>query len=156
MPEVKIRDLDPDVHQRLIELAKRNGRSMEAELREMILEAVGTELDAHAWKRAGFDEVHEVLAGSLYEVWVNRRYFRISVTRTILGGGPAWNSTIDECTDGDPFGANGPRLWVHRSDVPQRLLGRSRDMALRDAVRWLAEYAGVNDVDDVDDVEPDV
>jgi len=45
---------------------------------------------------------------------------------------------------------------VHRSDVPQRLLGRSRDMALRDAVRWLAEYAGVNDVDDVDDVEPDV
>ena len=43
MPQVLIRDVEPAVIQRLKERAKRNGVSMEAELRSILLQASGIE-----------------------------------------------------------------------------------------------------------------
>lgn len=55
MPDAKIRDLDENVYRRLQERAQINGRSMEAELRLIVADAVASQVTAADWEAAGFE-----------------------------------------------------------------------------------------------------
>jgi len=148
MTDIKIRDLDDDVLEKIRERARENGRSMEMELRLIIADAVGTGVTSALWRSAGFDEVAEVHPGRAYEVWADSTCYRISITRKIVGGSSLeWNSSIDQIYVRDVFGneADAQRIWIRPIGIPQRLLGSSAELALRDAIRWLSEWAGVDE-----------
>jgi hypothetical protein len=145
VPDVKIRDLDPEVFRRLQERAYGNRRSMEAELRMIVAESVASHVTADDWEGSGFEEVDEIVPGRLYEAWADSVCYRIAVTRPIVtGSSVAWNSSIDMLHVSNPFGTEEEqrRIWVRPVGIPSRLLGDTPDMALRDAMRWLGNWAG--------------
>ncbi len=95
------------------------------------------------WESFGFEEVHEIVPGKIYEVWAASRNFRIWIRKRIYGGSTLpYDSTIDESIDFD----RGLKVWTNAIHVPNRLLGQTAESALRDAARWLATYAGVDPV----------
>jgi antitoxin FitA len=59
MPQVLVRDIDPDVFDRLKERANQNGRSLEAELRLILKEAAGKP----ATVTAELEQVRELFKG---------------------------------------------------------------------------------------------
>jgi transcriptional regulator with XRE-family HTH domain len=107
-------------------------------------------VDAKDWKRAGFDQVDEIVPGRHYEVWGDHRQFRVLITRAIeRGSSIRWNSSIDEAVSiPDPTSEYGERLrvWTSPVDIPARLLGDTPAMALRDAMRWLADWGGFDEI----------
>ena len=139
-PDVKIRDLDRDVYDRLTLRARSNHRSVEAELRLIVADAVRSSSGAGDWEAAGFDEVHEIVPGRVYEVWVNSECYRIFITRSIVGSRPEWNSCIDHVLAKNPTASdeNARRIWVQATDGPARHPAESAAFALRDAIMWLA------------------
>lgn len=166
MADVKIRDLDPTVYQRLQERARTNGRSMEAELRALVAESLSSDVTSDDWARSGFEEVDEIVPGRLYEAWADGVCYRIAVTRPIVTGSTIhWNSTIDMLYVADPFGDEEQRrrVWIRPTGIPSRLLGDTPDMALRDAMRWLGDWAGFDEMGrarkraaDAEDMDPEL
>lgn len=98
---------------------------------------------------AGFEEVHEIVPRRLYEAWADGVCYRIAVTRPIVtGSSVAWNSSIDMLDSPNPFAETQEqrRIWIRPFGIPSRLLGDTPDMALRDAMRWLGEWAGFDEM----------
>ncbi len=147
-PDVKVRDLEPEIYERLRQRAKAHNRSLEAELRLILAEAAAVGgVSAEVWEAAGFDEVDEIVPGRLYEAWANHECYRIAVTRAIVTSSTIrWNSSIDHLFVKDHLGDEDAAraIWTRPFDIAARLLGDTPEMALGDAVRWLAEYAGVS------------
>jgi hypothetical protein len=150
MTEIRVRNLDDAIAEALEAAAKHAGRSLESHVREILKEASRAGLGdfplASDWVRSGFDEVHELIPGRQYLAWAAMIPYRITISRSLTGEEPEWNTVIEEgvhVTDPD-----GERLsvWARATDVAQRLLGTSPGMALRDAIRWVSEYAGVDAV----------
>ncbi len=150
MAEIRVRNLDGPVTEALEAAAKHAGRSLESHVREILKEAsragFGDFPLASDWVRSGFDEVHELIPGRQYLAWAAMTPYRITISRSLTGEEPEWNTLIEEAVVIPD--AEGERLsvWARATDVAQRLLGTSPGMALRDAMRWLAEYAGVEAV----------
>jgi hypothetical protein len=100
-----------------------------------------------AWEDAGFHEVDEIVPGRLYEVRVPIRWFRIAVTRSITASVTPWNSVIDELVDFHTD-VEGRRervgVWTNVLGSSDRHLGNDAESALREAMHWLSEYAGVD------------
>lgn len=143
--EVKIRNLDEATLERLRVRAVDEGRSLESLLRSILTDAVVDEVTSEDWKAAGFEQVDEVAPGRLYEAWADGVCYRIAITRPILRGSSiAWNSSIDQLCAGDPFDSDEEtrRVWFRPTGIPSRLLGDTPEMALRDAMRWLGNWAG--------------
>jgi hypothetical protein len=72
--------------------------------------------------------------------------YRITITRSVTGEDPEWNTLIEEAVQVPDRDGAALSVWARATDVAQRLLGTSPGMALRDAIRWVAEYAGVDTV----------
>jgi len=152
MTDLRVRDVDDDVVEEIRKRARRNQRSVEGELRAMLEEAVGRPAQglptADDWARAGFSQVSELVPGRQFEVWAESRHFRILVTRPILtGSSVAWNTSIDECVVvDDPDEPSGWRyVWTSPAGIPARHLGATPALALFDAMRWLADWAGFDE-----------
>jgi hypothetical protein len=149
LSDIRIRNLDPDVSAALDGLAAGEGRTVEAYLRELIKDAVRTRIrdfpTASEWVRAGFGEVHETVPGRQYLAWANMRQFRISLTRSLTGEDPQWNSEIEEAHEIEIADHRLP-VWARAIDVAPRLAGETAAMALRDAIRWIADFAKVDAV----------
>ncbi len=145
-----MRNLDDTVAEALEAAAKNAGRSLESHVRELLKEASRAGLGdfplASDWVRCGFDEVHELIPGRQYLAWAAMTPYRITISRSITGEEPEWNTEIEAGLQ--ILGPDGERLsvWSRATDVAQRLLGTSPGMALRDAMRWTAEYAGCDAV----------
>jgi hypothetical protein len=150
MTEIRVRSLDPDIARELEAAAKSTGRSLESHVREILKEAaragVGDFPGAADWDRAGFDEVHELIPGRQYLAWAAMTPYRITIMRAVTGEQPEWNTLIEEAVGIDDPDGERVSVWSRAVDVAQRLLGTSPGMALRDAIRWLAEYAGVDTI----------
>lgn len=140
-PDVKIRNLDQPTYDLLKSRADAEGLSMESLLREIVAGAVGSGgVSSEDWKSSGFDEVDEVLPGRLYDVWALGDHYRIYIGRGILGGSSVkWHSEFDK-----EVVINGERVWTTPTGVPSRHFGDTPDEALRDAMRWLAEWGRFN------------
>jgi hypothetical protein len=112
---------------------------MESLLRDIVADAVGSGgVSAADWKRAGFDEVDEMTPGREYDVWALGDHYRIRIGRGILGGSSVkWHSEFDKEETID-----GKRVWTVPPGVPSRHFGSTPDEALRDAIRWLADWGG--------------
>jgi len=103
-------------------------------------------VDAEDWLRFGFDEVYEIVPGRLYEVWGDFRRFRISITRAIERGSTIpWNSSIDEAVRA-PLGDESVEVWISPAGIPARLRGETPTEALRDAMHWLADWGGFDEI----------
>lgn len=101
--------------------------------------------DGETWKRAGFEQVDEIVPGRIYEAWADGRLFRIAITRAIGRGSTIhWNSSIDESVlIPDPVREHERlRVWSTPIDIPSRLLGDTPTAALLDAMRWLGDWGG--------------
>lgn len=148
--DLRVRNVDDEVGAALQRLAESEGRTVEAYVREVVLkDAVRMRVrgfpTAAEWERAGFDEVHELLPGRQYIACAGRREFRIALTRALTGELPEWNTEIEEAEVIDIDGRS-IKVWTRATDVPARLLGDSPAMALRDAMRWVGDYAGTDTV----------
>lgn len=146
MADLRVRGVDEEIVDSLKRLAEANGRSLESELRYRLEEFGRARLaefpSAANWLRAGFDDVEEVIPGYQYIAHAaGLRSFRIALTRSMTGQEPEWNTEIEESVDID-----GRSCWVRAIDVAQRLNGATPAEALRDCIRWLAEYAGVDTI----------
>lgn len=144
-PEVKIRNLDVETLERLKARAALEARSVESLLRSIVTDAVGDPVTADEWATAGFEEVDEIVPGRLYEAWADRVCYRIAITRPIVrGSSQPWNSSIDQLHVRDPIGneEDSQCVWVRPMGIPSRLLGDTPELALRDAMRWLGDWAG--------------
>src|ERR1700678_181010 len=147
MAEVRVRSLNDDVVEALEAAAKRLGRSLESHVRELLKEAArcgtGQFPLASEWIRAGFDEVHELIPGRQYLAWAALRVFRVTISQSLTGDDPEGNTEIEESARLDTDNQSGSTLvWSRATDVPRRLLGTTASAALRDAIRWIADYAG--------------
>lgn len=149
LTDVRIRNLDPDTAQALDGLANGEGRTVEAYLRELIKDAVRARVRdfpiASEWVKCGFHSVYELQPGRQYIAQAGSREFRITLTRSITGDEPEWNTEIEESTLID-LGERDVLMWTRAANVPQRLVGDTPAMAIRDAMRWVADYAGVDPV----------
>jgi hypothetical protein len=149
MTDVRIRNLDSEVATALEGLAEGEGRTVEAYLRELIKNGVRMRIrdfpTASEWDRAGFGEVRELVPGRQYTAWAGQSEFRITLTRVLMGEQPEWNTEIEEARELE-VGGQQLSVWVRATDVATRLLGDSPPMALRDGMRWVADYAGVDAV----------
>jgi hypothetical protein len=150
MTEIRVRNLEDSIARELEAAAKNAGRSLESHVREMLKEAsragIGDFPVASDWVRAGFDEVHELIPGRQFLAWAAMRPYRITIARSLTGEAPEWNTLIEEAVHvADPDGER-RSVWARATDIATRLLGTSPSMALRDAMRWIAEYTGVEGV----------
>jgi hypothetical protein len=150
MTEIRVRNLDDAVAEALEAAAKHAGRSLESHVREILKEAsrsgIGDFPQASDWVRSGFDEVHELIPGRQYLAWAAMTPYRITITRSVTGEDPEWNTLIEEAVQVPDRDGTALSVWARATDVAQRLLGTSPGMALRDAIHWVAEYAGVDTV----------
>jgi plasmid stability protein len=145
--DVRIRNLDPNVAAALERLAESDGRTVEAYLRELIKDAVRTRIrdfpTASEWDRVGVGKVQELQPGRQYLARVGDRDFRITLARAVTGEQPEWNAEIEEPRTirvrGDTI-----QVWARGADAPRRTLGDTPAMVLREAMRLIAERAGVN------------
>lgn len=107
-------------------------------------------VDGDTWKRAGFEQVDEIVPGRVFEAWGDGRRFRISISRAIARGSTIrWNSSIDEAIGiPDPTSTRGEalRVWTSPVGIPARLRGDTPTEALLDAMRWLAEWGGFDSI----------
>jgi hypothetical protein len=74
--------------------------------------------------------------------------YRIAITRTITSGSSVrWQSEIDQLYVRDYFGSeeDARQTWIRPTGIPSRLLGDTPEMALRDAMRWLSDWAGFDE-----------
>lgn len=146
MSDLKIRGLDDEVVDVLKRAAAQNGRSLEAELRiriEATARAVSDEFpSAVDWIQAGFNEVHVLISGYQYIVEASGlQSFRVTLVRSLTGSVPEWNTEIEET---EKIGEL--HIWARAINVAARLNGDTAAIAMRDCIRWLAKYAGVDDL----------
>jgi len=145
-PDVKIRGLDEATYARLKARAQAEGSSMESLLREIVAEAV-IDTSESDWVQIGFDEPDEIVPGRFYSVIAAGRHFRIMVTRALDERSTKWNSDIDELVEIEFVVDNSKqrvRVWTNPLGIADRHLGDTAEMALRDAMHWLADYAGID------------
>lgn len=150
MREIRVRNLDDAIAEALEAAAKHAGRSLESHVRELLKEASRAGLGDFPlpsdWIRCGFDEAHELIPGRQYFAWAATTPYRITISRSLTGEEPEWNTLIEEGVQVPDRDGEILSVWGRATDVAQRLLGTSPGMALRDAIRWTAEYAGVDAV----------
>ena len=143
MTEIRVRNLDDAVAEALEAAAKHAGRSLESHVREILKEAsrsgIGDFPQASDWVRSGFDEVHELIPGRQYLAWAAMTPYRITITRSVTGEDPEWNTLIEEAVQVPDRDGAALSVWARATDVDQRLLGTSPGMALRVAIHWVAE-----------------
>lgn len=150
MTDIRVRGVDDEVVEALRRSAEANGRSLEAEVRYRLEQAGRSKRadfpTAIDWVRFGFDDVLELLPGFQYLVYARMQPFRITLTRSLTGGDPEWNTEIEEVTI-----LERASVWTRATDVGTRLRGETPAIALRDCMRWLADYAGVDAISRIRD-----
>jgi plasmid stability protein len=146
--ELKIRNLDDVTIRRLKTRADEAGISVEALLRALVTDALADDVTAADWADAGFDQVDEIVPGRLYEVWADAICYRIAITRPVVQSSKIrWGSSIDQLLSPDfGSGRDAHHLWIRPFGIPQRLIGDTPELALRDAMHWLANWARVDEI----------
>jgi hypothetical protein len=140
-PDLRIRNVDTLTHERLVARARASGRSVEAEMRVLLADALGNSsaVAPADWERHGFEQVEEIVPGRVYDAWALGEHYRISISRAVLNGSMPWSSEIDKV---ESIGSE--RVWTSPTGIPARHFGATAEVALRDAMRWLAEWGGFN------------
>jgi plasmid stabilization system protein ParE/plasmid stability protein len=141
MSDLRIRGLDEELVETFRHAAELNGRSLESELRYRLEELGRTSVadfpTATDWLREGFDEVLELAPRRQYIAIAREQQYRVTLTRSMTGGDPEWNTDIEECVALD-----GRSSWMRSADIATRSHGNTAAFALRDCIRALAKYAG--------------
>jgi len=143
MSEIRIRGVDDDIVEGLKKVAEDNGRSLESELRLRLYDVARAKLadfpTSTDWRQAGFDELFELVPGRQYIAKAaSGQAFRVTLMESKLGHPIRWQTEIEESL------GDGSMYWRRATDVPQRLNGDTPVVAMRDCIRWLSEYAGVD------------